>query len=428
MLINLRKLFSKPRNALVSTFLVGNAFIWYLCAFGFLQNAGGSGKFGGNSLLLTIGVNFLSLALSAFLSSKLTAKFNQKMVFLRYWALSGIFVSALFLLINLSDFASILIVAGILGVYFGLGMPTCVSFYAESTEQQNRAKLSGIIILFIGLGFPFLSSIVGSDNFFTASILELWISLGIISLLTLKTVENKFEQKSNVSYRSVLSNKTFLLYAVPWFMFSLVNDLTMQLNTNYFTSSRFPQFFAGNFMLVENILAGVSAIVCGILADRKGRKRLALVGFTLLGLGYASLGLFGSNYFIAWFYVCVDGIAWGAFSMLFLFTIWGDIAQGKSSEKYYILGILPYLLSNFTRLSIGTYISANIFESTVFSFASFFLFVAVLPLALAPEILSDKIMRNVDLNSYVKKALEKAQKEEGKNQKKQSYKIMQEIG
>jgi len=408
--------------------LVGNAFIWYLCAFGFLQNAGGSGKFGGNSLLLTIGVNFLSLALSAFLSSKLTAKFNQKMVFLRYWALSGIFVSALFLLINLSDFASILIVAGILGVYFGLGMPTCVSFYAESTEQQNRAKLSGIIILFIGLGFPFLSSIVGSDNFFTASILELWISLGIISLLTLKTVENKFEQKSNVSYRSVLSNKTFLLYAVPWFMFSLVNDLTMQLNTNYFTSSRFPQFFAGNFMLVENILAGVSAIVCGILADRKGRKRLALVGFTLLGLGYASLGLFGSNYFIAWFYVCVDGIAWGAFSMLFLFTIWGDIAQGKSSEKYYILGILPYLLSNFTRLSIGTYISANIFESTVFSFASFFLFVAVLPLALAPEILSDKIMRNVDLNSYVKKALEKAQKEEGKNQKKQSYKIMQEIG
>jgi hypothetical protein len=46
----------------------------------------------------------------------------------------------------------------------------------------------------------------------------------------------------------------------------------------------------------------------------------------------------------------------------------------------------------------------------VFSFASFFLFVAVLPLVYAPETLPDRILKNLDLNSYVNKALEKVKK------------------
>ncbi len=168
--------------------------------------------------------------------------------------------------------------------------------------------------------------------------------------------------------------------------------------------------FGQNFLLIENVLAGASAIICGFLADKKGRKRLALVGFVLLGVGYASLGLFSDNYFAAWFYVCVDGVAWGAFSMLFLVTIWGDIAQEKSGEKYYFLGVLPYLFSNLAGVLTGTYVLANVQERTVFSFASFFLFVAVLPLVYAPETLPDRILKNLDLNSYVNKALEKVKK------------------
>ena len=163
-------------------------------------------------------------------------------------------------------------------------------------------------------------------------------------------------------------------------------------------------------MLIETVLAGASAIICGFLADKKGRKRLALVGFVLLGVGYASLGLFNGNYFAAWFYVCVDGVAWGAFSMLFLVTIWGDIAQEKSSEKYYFLGVLPYLFSRLAVGLTGAYIVDYVQEVTVFSFAAFFLFVAVLPLVYAPETLPDKILKNLDLNSYVNKALEKVKK------------------
>jgi hypothetical protein len=103
--------------------------------------------------------------------------------------------------------------------------------------------------------------------------------------------------------------------------------------------------------------------------------------------------------------------------VLFILTIWGDLAQQKSGEKYYFIGILPYLLSNLTRLFFGTYISSNVIEGTVFSFASFFLFVAILPLIYAPETISEKILKNLDLNNYVNKALEVVKKETAKSQK-----------
>jgi MFS family permease len=394
--------------------LVANAFVWYLCGFGYLQDAINA-KFSGNSLLLMATANFVSLVLSAFASSLLMSKFKHRSTFLKYWVIAGILLSIVFAFINLAEFTNILATAIIISVYFGIGMPVCMGYYAKTTEPQNRAKLGGIIILFIGVGFPAISIIGSNAPILLAGTLAVWRILSLIFMLSVKPAEQQVELKERVTYRSVITNKSFILYALPWLMFSLINDLTMQLNTNYFSSSAFPQAFGNNFLLIENVLAGASAIICGLLADRKGRKRLALIGFVLLGVGYASLGIFSDNYLAAWFYVCVDGIAWGAFTMLFLVTLWGDIAQERSGEKYYVLGVLPYLFSNLAHVLAGTYISTNMVEGTVFSFASFFLFIAILPIAFAPETLPDKIIKKLDLNNYVNKALEKAKKENTKN-------------
>lgn len=423
----IKKLGSEPKITLINTILVANAFIWYVCAFRFLQNAAHLSSVSEISLLVIITVNFLALILSALLGTSLIYKFKSRMSFLKYWMIAGVVLSAFFAVIDLTNYTSLLITEGILGAYFGVGMPACMGYFAAATQPENRARLGGIIILLIGLGFPILTSIGGTDAFLNLSLLALWRLSGLILIIFLKPPEKRIDMGEKVSYRSVISNKTFLLYLIPWLMFSLVNDFSMQINNNYFSNtSIFPSNFADNYLIVENILAGASAIVCGFLADRKGRKRLALIGFALLGIGYAALGLFSNNYLAAWFYVCVDGVAWGAFSMIFIVTIWGDIAQKKSSEKYYVIGILPYLFSNFTRLSIGTYVSNNLAEGTVFSFASFFLFVAILPLIYAPETLSDKIIKRVDLNSYVKKVLEVAKKETEKSKKEQSTKKLQE--
>jgi len=404
----IEKFQSTSKNTLVSTFLVANVFVWYLTTFTFLKDVARP-----EDLLSIVSVNFFALVLSAIISTSF-GRFKQRLVFLKYWVLAGVLLSLLFAVINLADFTILLIVAGVLGVYFGLGMPVCMGYYTANTEPQNRAKFSGIIILLMGLGYSILSSIGTAQALITASTLSIWLIIGLILLTSLRLPEKELAPKDRVSYRSIISNKTFLLYIVPWFMFSLVNDLTQKMNSNYFGSNQFPVFFGQNFFLIENILAGVSAIVCGVLADKSGRKRLALIAFALLGLGYASLTFGG--YLTAWFYVCVDGIAWGVFSMLFILTIWGDIAQEKSSEKYYVLGVLPYLLSNITRTFFGTDIAAVMGgEKSVFSFAAIFLFIAILPLAYAPETLSDKIIKNIELNEYVANALKKTKKENAKN-------------
>ena len=408
-----KKLGSDSKNAIIGTFLVANAFVWYLSTLKFLE--AGLTNNASNSLLLVISVNIICLALTALWVTLSINKFKHRLTFMKYWIFAGLLISALFAVLDSPNFLSALIVSAILGIYFGLGMPICMGYFSAMTKPENRAKSSAIIILLIGFGFPILTSIAPTQTILIAIALTSWRFLALISLFILKPSEKIAETKNTISYRTVITNKTFLLYLIPWFMFVLINDLTMNIN------SSLSHTLGGNYLIIENVLSGISAVVCGLLADKKGRKRIAVVGFALLGIGYAALGIFNAAYFAAWFYICADGIAWGAFSMLFIITLWGDIAQEKNSEKYYFLGVLPYLFSNFIGLSLGTVVSTLIGnEGTIFSFASFFLFIAILPLAYAPETLSDRIIKNIELNSYVNKALEKVKKESMKKQKNQA--------
>ena len=116
-------------------------------------------------------------------------------------------------------------------------MPICMGYFAKTTASQNRAKLGGIIILLIGVGYPLILIIGSQETFLLTASLGVCQILGLISILSIKSVEEHLEQKERVSYRSIISNKTFLLYVAPWLMFSLINELTMDLNTNYFSTN-----------------------------------------------------------------------------------------------------------------------------------------------------------------------------------------------
>jgi MFS family permease len=392
---------SKAKLATANVFLVANAFVWYLSVFSFLRNALSiPGKFSGSESLSILGINFLGVGISAFLSSYIIYRYQRRLSFLRYWMLFGVALSLAPLVINLGTFTSLMTISALLGVYFGIGMPVCMGYFAAETEAGNRARMGGFIILLIGVGFLGLNSFGSGDVGLTALVLGLWRGAGLIVTFLLKPTEKQIVHREKMSYRSVIANKSFLLYFVPWVMFSLVNDLTFPVNQNYF-----PAEFIRNSAMIENILAGVFGVFGGFFADAAGRKRLTLAGFALLGVGYGALGLFPGNEFVWWFYTSVDGVAWGFFSMIFLITVWGDLAQGKSSEKLYALGSVPYLLSNFTRLTLGSYVAATVTtEATVFSFASFFIFIAVLPLFYAPETLPEKTMKDRELKHYIEKA------------------------
>ena len=191
-------------------------------------------------------------------------------------------------------------------------------------------------------------------------------------------------------------------------MFTLINFIQMPIVVYHMG-----QDIYDNCVLVALVITSFSAIGAGFLCDFKGRKVTGIVGFVLLGVGYAFLSflsdpavkLMGITLFTIF-----DGLAWGFLYVNFVFVVWGDLSDVGNRAKYYFLGGMPFLLSGLVQVSIEPFAN-KIPIQTSFSLASFFLFIATLPLLYAPESLSDKLMKRRELFNYVNKALKKVQKE-----------------
>jgi MFS family permease len=407
-----KKLGIDSKSAVINIILVVNALVWYLEIFRFLKD-----NFAGNNLVLIVGINLLALILSAVLSTKLIQKTENRLKFLVYWMAAGVFLSPIPLLVGGASFFGATIISSVIGAYFGLGFPVLMGYYAAKTENENRARISGLTILFNG-AFFLVISLIAQDAVSTAIALTIWKLGGLIVIVLLKPTEAAINKKEKVSYQKILKTSSIMLYFVPWLMFSLVNNFAFPILYN-----NIPTADVNLASMVESVLAGIFAVFFGFFADSIGRKRLLLFGFALLGLGYATLGIFPKNPAGWWFYTCADGVAWGGFTTLFLLTLWGDLADKRDSEKFYVIGFLPYLISNFLQVSIGQYVAGPVTDLVyVFSFASFFLFAAVLPLYLAPETLPEKAMKDRNLKSYLDKAQKLAEKEAIKKQRKEKSK------
>jgi len=85
-------------------------------------------------------------------------------------------------------------------------------------------------------------------------------------------------------------------------------------------------------------------------------------------------------------------------------------------EKYYLIGVLPFLISSYIQILFTPY-AELIDVSAAFSLASFFLFLAVLPLLYAPETLPERKIKLRQLRKYVEKAKKVKEKHEEKGVK-----------
>ena len=400
---------SSGKSVIATIVILVNAFVWYSYAFSFLTDRIAIAELS-DSFLFIMAIHFLGVFSSVIFGELVSRKFKNRVRFILCWMAAGVLLFLIPLFVDVSTYLGLLTLSLSTGVTFGFGIPTCLGYFAASTKTANRGRLGGVTFLLIGVGAYLLSLIGNEDVTLAMSVLAAWKNIGVIFLLALKPEEICVKQEQTATYRHVFSNKSFLLYFIPWTMFLLVNSLIFPINEKIFGSDLVRMSSS-----IEFILAGASAVVTGFLADSKGRKRLAMAGFALLGIGHAILG-FSGNIIGWWFYTIVDGIAWGIFVTTFLFTLWGDLAEELRSEKYYAVGIMPYLLSTLLRFSFGALIVDLAGElSVMFSFASFFLFIAVLPLVYAPETLPEKIVKELELKSY----LDKAQKEANKAQKRE---------
>ncbi len=256
-----------------------------------------------------------------------------------------------------------------------------------------------------GIGIVAFGFLIGTDFFLIGMVLAVWRLIGLLVFLWAKDYRRMERKEITLSYRQIFGQQHFVLYFAPWVMFSLVNYVAVPMVPN-----------VPLLGTVQLAFMGASAIFGGFFVDSIGRKRIAIAGFAMLGLGSAVIGFSGTSlasipYAVLCFNAVLDGVAWGFLLVLFILTLWGDLSHSYSSDKYYALGVLPFFASMFLEQLVGKLIPTSITSSTALvSFVSFFLFLAVLPLVYAPETLPEKVMKKRELTIYIEKAQEIAEK------------------
>jgi MFS family permease len=396
------------KKTLTSLIIVVNAFIWYYAILHFLEEA--TKSFPGLSVSsITIwGFHFSGLILSALVGA-LTAKKIERNKFLIVWMTLGVISSFALMAVDTSNVILTSLIGLLLGVSLGIGMPTCMNYFSDTSSVENRGRLSGIALLASGIGIVALSIISINNAIILGIVLAVWRMSGLLIFLVMKS-SVKIVPKRNVTYKEILSQRSFILYFVPWTMFSLINYLVAPISPT--STSNIP----GSISLVGLVFLGIFAGIGGFLIDSLGRKFVAIFGFVMLGVGSALLGISIKNPYILYFNAIASGTAWGLLLVLFILTIWGDLSYISTSDKFYAIGASPFFLSAFLGVTVGTYI-LNLLPNSpqLFSFGAFFLFLAVLPLLYAPETLNEKTIMARQFKTYIEKAQKIAQEENLKN-------------
>lgn len=403
------------RGFLAVFLTIVNAFSWYFPLHAFFTST-----LEGHPLVLEIyGVYYVGVIAFAIIGTVIVHKVLSRKNLLIIWMLIGVVASLLLAPIESmqNQETYLFITAFTLGVSLGLGFPSCLAYFAEYGRAENRGKLGGITYCISSAGiFAMAMLTVLMPSFEALVIFAVWRIVGLILFSTTTTIHKASEDRREVGYLQIVRERLFILYFIPWLMFCLVNFLEGPVLRNFFGAA-----FFSLIPIMEFGIGGIVALIGGIFADIVGRKRIIIFGYVMLGVGYAILGLFPDEILSWYLYITVDGIAWGIFQLFFFLLIWGEIAENRIKDKFYLIGVMPFLASTYIELLIEPYAKAiSVFAS--FSLASFFLFVAVLPLIYAPETLPEKTMKSRELKSYTEKALQKAQKEAEKDQKKHSDK------
>jgi hypothetical protein len=388
------------KNWLAPTIFIITAIAWLSASSSFLQ--GLLNKIATNNIetFFVWSATFLAVTFSILVGAFFSDKFHLRSRFLLVWTTTGIMVSFM-PLIDIKNTLDILLLSSFFVATWGFGLPACMAYFADNTIIEKRAKIGGaILFLSILLGAVSRVLLASEDNITCSFYLACLMASNLIAFPMMRSYKgNNTEKKASSSFVTILKEKSFILYLVPWTLFVLVNDLFAPIATMVQGEE-----FVYSITIAGTVLAGVFSILGGFFADLIGRRPVVIIGFVLLGLGYAVLGIFPLSLFSWYFYTIVDSIAWGMLFAIFLITLWGDLAGNKSSEKYYALGLIPFAFSNFVGLTAGPSIADVVPTYAIFSFVAIFLFLAVLPLMYAPETLPEKKIRERELKQYIEKA------------------------
>jgi len=384
------------REFVSALILVFNSLAWYTLTYAMLSNSIKGLQISFSEQLMLFVAYYIGAGCSAILGSILFS--HMRKIGLLSWVISGAIMTLLSTVIASNNMQINVLICLFIGISIGIGLPSCLAFFADVTTVENRGSYGGMTYGAVGLGTLILGVWIDTLNvaigFLALAILR---AFGLLAFF-FSTSDGVIGQSRAIpSYRSILQRREVALYLIPWIMFSIVNFAGTPIFERLFGDLRVLMGF------IEFALSGLFALVGGFLADRVGRKRVVMTGFIMLGVGYAILSFFSSTSISWYIHTVCDGIAWGMFAAVFFMTLWGDLAERYDKAKYYTLGGLPFLLAGILPIIVEHY-TETIETVTAFSLASFFLFLAVFPLMFAPETLPEKTIKDRELKVYIDQA------------------------
>ena len=362
-----------------------------------------------NALTLIWSVFYLSIIGFGIIGAVVSKRFSRTK-FLRFWIILGVIASLLPVMFNSFTVTNLAVVSAIFGASFGIGMPSCLALFAETTKVDNRGRVGGITFLVVSLVGPILAVSFAELELTTIAIIcAAWRGTGL-GVNYLKQKKEDVSAATSTSYISIIRDRPFLLYFLAWLMFSIVDVM----ESSFFENIAKPEILA----TLEPIIATFFIFIAGIMCDWIGRKKIVLSGFVALGAAYAVMGFFHGNAFSWYLYSIIDGAAWGIFYLTFILILWGDLSPPGSREKYYALGSVPFFISYIIEQLMPNNLVPTVNGEPIiflaFSLAAFFLFLAVLPLIFAPETLPEKKMELRRLKSFAEEAQKTKEKYESK--------------
>ena len=214
-------------RTIANILLVTNIFVWYLIAFELVQ-------FGQSPthLLMILAANSIAIAASALISSLIFRNVKNENMFFNVWISAGILVSLIPLALNNTDFASMLSLSIVFGIYFGFGMPKTLGHYAASVEIGKRAKIGGLTFA-IGLLSAILSVLIPENVVFVCVILTAIRLIGLLSFRMLGKKEELPHEDSLEKTSTFSLKKTFILYFHSMGNFLSVRKELLNCTTNY---------------------------------------------------------------------------------------------------------------------------------------------------------------------------------------------------
>jgi MFS family permease len=133
--------------------LLVNAFAWFYMAPIMINGILEGINVTDTQEIIIMSVYYSGIVISSIIGSILANKINR-LKFIYAWTAIGIATSVVPILFSSFTWIDCLTISILLGASFGLGIPSCLSYFADVTQVENRGRISGIILLTANMAAP----------------------------------------------------------------------------------------------------------------------------------------------------------------------------------------------------------------------------------------------------------------------------------